>query len=69
MNEHGGDMTTLFGPIDCFHYLDEEPKVVIETFRGDRVDFLEITSAGSIHLYHYFKKDAYRVNLTHTHPS
>ena len=65
MNEKGGDVNILFGPIDCFHFSDEEPKVIIDSFVHERVNFLEITSEGKVHLYHYFRKDSYRTNLDH----
>ncbi len=60
------ELSILFGPINCFHFeKDKEPQLIIESFVGERVNFLEVKANGTIYLYHHFKKDSYRLELNH----
>ncbi len=60
---YAGLLMISFGPVQHIHFLENEPKIVIETVNGDLVSFIEISSDGQFHEYHNFPKESYRLKL------
>lgn len=54
-----------FGPINHVHYQTDSPQVIIESFKGDFVSFIELSKDKEVNLniYTNFDSSEYRVHL------
>ncbi len=53
----------LFGPVQHVHFMENEPKVIIESFVDNWVNLIEIGQDGTFREYHHFPKNEYRLSL------
>jgi hypothetical protein len=61
-NYHKRTSIISFGPISHIDYLAGEKKVVLESYQGSKVNFIEINSDGTFNLYLGFIKKHYQPN-------